>query len=136
MLRARALRTAGETARRDLLPALRGQIRSQDPACGFWTAWSAVLFGDRGEALSALQSIAVSDTPLGSRALQVPRVLPPADAGSRRWRTTRSAGGRLSSAVVLAAILPISPGSFQGLVGREQGAFPRRDPLSPGKAHQ
>ena len=47
MLRARALRAAGETARWDLLPALRGQIRSQDPTCGFWAAWSAVLLGDR-----------------------------------------------------------------------------------------
>jgi len=45
--------------------------------------WSAVLLGDREEALSALQSTAVSATPLGSRALQVvPRVLSPADAGS------------------------------------------------------
>jgi len=81
-LRARALRTAGETARRDLLPALRGQIHSEDPACGFWAAWSAVLLGDRGEGVSALQSIAVSDTPLGSRAIQVLlRVLSPANAG-------------------------------------------------------
>jgi len=82
-LRARALRTVGEMARQDLLPNLHGQVRSQDPACGFWAAWSALLLGDRGEALSALQSIAASDTPLGSRALQVvPRVLTPANAGS------------------------------------------------------
>ncbi|WP_176722281.1 TIGR02270 family protein [Candidatus Thiosymbion oneisti] len=81
-LRARALRAAGETARRDLLPDLRGQMRSEDPTCGFWAAWSAVLLGDRGEGVSALQSIAVSDPPLGPRALQVvPRVLPPANAG-------------------------------------------------------
>jgi len=81
-LRARALRAAGETARRELLPALRGRMRSEDPACGFWAAWSAVLLGDRREGVSALQSIAVSDTPLGSRALQILlRVLTPADAG-------------------------------------------------------
>ncbi len=81
-LRARALRAAGELARRDLLPALRRQMRAEVPACGFWAAWSAVLLGDRGEGLSALQSIAGSATPLGSRAIQVVlRSLPPAAAG-------------------------------------------------------
>jgi len=71
MLRAHALHTAGETAKRDLLPALRGQIRSEDPTCGFWTAWYAVLLGNCGETLSVLQSIAVSATSSGPRVFQV-----------------------------------------------------------------
>jgi len=81
MLRARALRAAGDMARRDLLPVLRRQMRSEVPACGFWAACSAVLLGDRGDGLSALQSGTGSATPLGSRALQVVLCsLPPAVA--------------------------------------------------------
>lgn len=37
-LQARALRAAGETARRNLLPTLRRRIRSEDPACQPWAA--------------------------------------------------------------------------------------------------
>jgi len=81
MLKARALRAAGETARRELLPVLCGQIRSEVLTCGFWAAWSAVLLGDRSDGPSALRSIAASATPLGSRAIQVLlRILSLADA--------------------------------------------------------
>ncbi len=44
-LRARALRTVGEIGRSDLLPALRQEFDSDDKACRFWAAWSALLLG-------------------------------------------------------------------------------------------
>ena len=58
---ARAIRTAGECGRVDLLPAIGGwldQGRQADPAIRYWSAWSAILLGDEeGYALGALQSI-------------------------------------------------------------------------------
>lgn len=54
-LRARASRAAGELGRIDLKPVLLAQATSQDSAVGFWSAWSAVLLGDRGKGLQALR---------------------------------------------------------------------------------
>lgn len=83
-LRARALRAAGETARRDLMPVLLPQTRSGEGECGFWAAWSAVLLGDRGDGVSALKAVAFSDGPLSRRATEVfLRVLSPGEA--RGW---------------------------------------------------
>jgi uncharacterized protein (TIGR02270 family) len=53
-LRARALRAAGECGRRDLLPVCLSALADEGAACSFWAAWSAVLLGDRGDALRAL----------------------------------------------------------------------------------
>jgi uncharacterized protein (TIGR02270 family) len=54
-LKARALRTAGELKRLDLLPAVKRNIQREDHACRFAAARSALLLGDRSalEALSA-----------------------------------------------------------------------------------
>lgn len=70
-LRARALRAAGETARQDLLPVMRAQIRSDSAACAFWSAWSAVLLGDRGEAVAQLGTLALQGDPESAQAMQV-----------------------------------------------------------------
>ncbi len=80
-LRARALRAAGEIARLDLLPRIRRQIASAHPQCAFWAAWSALLLGDRGDALAALKRLAVSEPACSERALQtLLRALPPREA--------------------------------------------------------
>jgi len=77
-LRARALRAAGETARRDLLSVLRGQIGSEAAECAFWAARSALLLGDRGTCLSVLQAIALTASPRAHSAIQLLlRVLDP-----------------------------------------------------------
>ncbi len=55
-LRARALRAAGELGRADLKSLLLEQVSHQDTAIGFWAAWSTVLLGGRGKALSLLQT--------------------------------------------------------------------------------
>ncbi|HUF57746.1 MAG TPA: HEAT repeat domain-containing protein, partial [Thermohalobaculum sp.] len=47
MVRARALRLAGELGRVDLVPTLRAALRDADRACRFWAAWSAALVGER-----------------------------------------------------------------------------------------
>jgi uncharacterized protein (TIGR02270 family) len=93
-LRARALRSAGEVARADLLPAIRSQISSEDRACGFWASWSAVLLGDRTGGVSGLKAIALGDTPFAGRALQtLVRALPTAEA--REWLNLETAVDRL-----------------------------------------
>jgi uncharacterized protein (TIGR02270 family) len=84
MLRARALRAAGETARLDLLPVLRREMRSEAAECAFWAAWSAVLLGDRGDGVSVLKAMALSGGPFASAAIQVLlRAIEPAETG--RW---------------------------------------------------
>jgi uncharacterized protein (TIGR02270 family) len=61
LVRARALRAAGELGKRELVSALAVQIDDEDAACGFWAAWAAVVLGDRERALDAL--ITLAETP-------------------------------------------------------------------------
>jgi len=70
-LRARSLRAAGELGRIDLMPALLKQVSDQDAAIGFWAAWSAVLLGDRGKALSSLQTIIIEGSDFSLKAMSV-----------------------------------------------------------------
>ncbi|MEF3073952.1 TIGR02270 family protein [Methylobacter sp. Wu1] len=70
LLRARALRTVGELKRRDLIYDLRNCFHAQDAAIRFWAAWSAVLLGNRSDALEVLKVFMAT----GSR--QFPGALP------------------------------------------------------------
>lgn len=69
-LRARALRSVGELKRRDLLPVLRQHFQSEDVACRFWSAWSALLLGDQS-ALAPLKTFVVLESSYLERALQI-----------------------------------------------------------------
>lgn len=80
-VRARALRLAGETARRDLRPACLAALADPDPACRLWAAWSAVRLGERGAALAALAGAAATAEPDGWPALDLAvRAMRPAEA--------------------------------------------------------
>jgi uncharacterized protein (TIGR02270 family) len=57
MLRARALRAAGELGRKDLLPLLKDHTKEDDENCRFSAAWSAALFGD-ASSIRVLRNIA------------------------------------------------------------------------------
>lgn len=46
-LRARALRTAGQLGRSDLLDVLEREAQSDDSTCAFWATWSTTLLGGR-----------------------------------------------------------------------------------------
>lgn len=70
-VRARALRTAGEIGKREFVSALAAAIGDEDPGCRFWAAWSAVLQGDRESAFQFLQTLAMTDGPQRSKALQL-----------------------------------------------------------------
>jgi len=68
---ARALKAVGELKRRDLLPLLAKQLRSPDPACRFRAAWSAVLLGERLQAIEVLKGFAVTQSRFCEPALQL-----------------------------------------------------------------
>lgn len=51
LLRAEALRAAGELGRRDLLDLVRDGFADDEPRVVFWAGWSACLLGDRSRAL-------------------------------------------------------------------------------------
>lgn len=70
-LRNRALRTAGELGRRELIPTCLEMLKSDDPETRFWAAWSAVLLGNRGRALERLGEIGSSPGPFQARAFRL-----------------------------------------------------------------
>jgi uncharacterized protein (TIGR02270 family) len=70
-VRRRALRLAGEIGRADLLAQIQELRTDPDPETTFWANWSAVLLGDRGDALEQLLSIATTDAPHADQALRV-----------------------------------------------------------------
>jgi uncharacterized protein (TIGR02270 family) len=83
-LKARALRAAGELGRTELLPMLKEQLAGEDKVCRFWAGWSAVLLGDRGDALELLKAVAVSGSPFRDRSLQLAlRAMD--NTGAQKW---------------------------------------------------
>lgn len=70
-VRARALRTAGEIGKVELVSALANTINDEDPVCQAWGAWSAVLLGNRQAALEFLKAAAFADGPMQPRAFQL-----------------------------------------------------------------
>ena len=71
LVRARALRTAGEIGCQEAVPSLAAAIRDDDSDCRFWAAWSSVLLGNRGIALEALTSAALDAAPHRLRAFRL-----------------------------------------------------------------
>ena len=70
-LKARAIRAVGELGRIDLLSMLKNQLAAEDMDCQFWAGWSAVLLGNRGEALEFLKTFAASESPFRESALNL-----------------------------------------------------------------
>jgi uncharacterized protein (TIGR02270 family) len=71
LVRARAWRTAGEIGKRELVSTAAAAIGDADPACQFWAAWSAVLLGDKHNALEVVASVAAVPGPFQARAFQL-----------------------------------------------------------------
>jgi uncharacterized protein (TIGR02270 family) len=70
-VRARAWRTAGEIGKRELVSTAAAAVVDEDPECQFWAAWSAVLLGDKHNALDVIASIAAVPGPFRARAFQL-----------------------------------------------------------------
>lgn len=70
-LKARALRAAGELGRVDLNQLALSQVNAQDADVSFRAAWSALLLGARGNALSILQAMINDGSDYSVQAMQV-----------------------------------------------------------------
>jgi uncharacterized protein (TIGR02270 family) len=70
LLRARALRAAGQLGRVDLLHLLQNSLTLDDELCRYSAAWSAALLGDIG-AIPTLQAIADLDVPYKEEAVKM-----------------------------------------------------------------
>jgi len=62
LLKARALKAAGELGRKDLLPFISTMVNDNDDNCRFWASWSAALLGDMN-AVAALKAYITSMLP-------------------------------------------------------------------------
>lgn len=71
LVRARAIRAAGELGRHDLMPACLAALTDDDPDCRLWAAWSAALLGNRGVALEALTARDIAPEPWQTRAFRL-----------------------------------------------------------------
>jgi uncharacterized protein (TIGR02270 family) len=71
LLRARALRAAGELGTIALTSAVTHAVQDANPECRCWAAWSSVLLGNRGVALEALTEAGVTSGPQCPRALRL-----------------------------------------------------------------
>ncbi|WP_411726564.1 TIGR02270 family protein [Methyloglobulus sp.] len=70
-LRTCALRAAAELGRVDLKQAVLERANDQDITLSFWAAWSAVLLGARGNALSSLQARIIEGPDFSVKAMSV-----------------------------------------------------------------
>lgn len=80
-VRARALRTAGELGRTDLLPLVKNFLADPKVEARFWATWSAVLLGDRTYALEALSAYAIKTGAHQMRAFQLTLLAMPPEHG-------------------------------------------------------
>jgi uncharacterized protein (TIGR02270 family) len=89
-LRARALRAAGESGRRDLLQVCVTASKDENEDVRFWAAWSAVLLGRNEQGLKVLADIALVQCPFRERALKT--LLKVADLADAKELLKRLAG--------------------------------------------
>jgi uncharacterized protein (TIGR02270 family) len=81
LVRARALRTAGEIGCVDVRASCEAALRDEDPEVFFWAAWSMVLLGNRDVALDALTRAGQSAGANRSRAFRLSlQAMPISDA--------------------------------------------------------
>jgi len=67
-LRARGLKAAGELGRTELIPALRQNLKAEDLACRFWSAWSLLLLSNDPLGISAMRTLAETPSRFSERA--------------------------------------------------------------------
>jgi uncharacterized protein (TIGR02270 family) len=84
MVRARALRAAGELGRRELTPDCLSMLAAEDENSRLWAAWSAVLLGNRETALSALMETGEKPGQFRARAFRL-AIQAMNSSDSREW---------------------------------------------------
>jgi uncharacterized protein (TIGR02270 family) len=117
LLRARALKAAGELGRADLRETLQERLEDSEEACRFWAAWSAVLVGARGRALRLLQTTALVPSSWQFRAIGLAgRGLDPAAA--HPWLKALAGDPALGRALITAVGLVGDPHYVPWLIGQ------------------
>jgi len=95
----RALRAAGELGRVDLLPACLGHLQDDRPALCLPAAWSAVLLGDRGDAVNSLRALALKLGPTQLEALALALFTADADAARSLVKQLAAQGAPLRTLI-------------------------------------
>ncbi|HYK90334.1 MAG TPA: TIGR02270 family protein [Acidobacteriota bacterium] len=102
LLKARALRAAGELGLKSFLPEVKKYFADQDDLCRFSAAWSAALLAPDPNALTILKSTAESSLPYRERALQLAiRRLDVSAAGA--WQKKLAQNAKLIRIAITAA---------------------------------
>lgn len=100
-LRTRALRAAGELGRVDLLPVCLDHLQDKPPTVALAAAWSAVLLGDRNDAVGALRAMAQATGPTQQEALAL--ALFTADTSTARALVKQLAAGGATLRILIKA---------------------------------
>jgi uncharacterized protein (TIGR02270 family) len=117
IVRARALRLAGELGRAELNQELRNAVQDPDVTCRFWAAWSAGLIGERGPAIPILKQHAEGDGAFKWHALDlVLRIMPQTDAMA--WLRGLNSDPRHARLAVMAGGIIGDPAFVPWLIGR------------------
>ena len=97
-MRARASSSPGELGRSDLLPIAQSHLKAEDPEVRFSAAWSTAVLSPKPEALSALATIAQSNSRHGSarsrRSCGGPILTPPRSGSGSSPKTALRCGSR------------------------------------------
>lgn len=98
-LRTRSLRAAGELGRVDLLPVCLAHLQGAEPSLCLHAAWSAVLLGDRGDAVNTLRALALSAGPAQLEALALALFTADADAARSLVKQLAAQGAPLRTLI-------------------------------------
>lgn len=115
-LYARSLRLVGELKRRDLSPALRIALNSDNPEILFWACWSGILLGDK-TLVDRLQSFVLEKGPFQEKAIQlVFRALPVEQA--RTWITQMAKQPEQTRNIIKATAILGDPHAINWLIAQ------------------
>jgi uncharacterized protein (TIGR02270 family) len=116
VLRARALRAAGELKRSDLLNQLRDHLSDEDGACRFWAAWSLTVNGERS-GLRVLTDWFERDDAFTQHALHISLRALDLDQ-SRQWISSMSKEPKQARWAVMGAGIVGDPATIPWLIRR------------------
>jgi len=95
LVRARALRAAGEIGCVSVLAACAAAVADDDGDCQFWGAWSAVMLGDRHRGLDAMAGAGLADGPHRSGAFELALQVMSFDEGHAALQQLATSPGQL-----------------------------------------